>query len=514
MGVQSLRERRFGALTFIAASALFFAVTAFFADRKLLWFDELFTVLIAKQPDWSTFRAALTGAGDLLPPGIHTLTRLGVALFGEHHVVFRLPAMVGFWLMLVCVYAFVRHRCSRAAAWSAVLVPLASGAYWYGFEARPYGVVAGACALALLAWQRSEGSRRTAWLIVLGASVVAALLLHWYAVILVGVVGVAELVRQWSHRRQIKATSLKAHFEVAVPAVLASAVVVSVPLLYPYFRHSQEFRGIIGPPDPLTFVANGYELLLGSLGPFLLALCVVAAWARSGTDSDPRPSTVPAGEVVAAVLFAGLPLLSLALAWTTQSQALPRYSTPGILGCAMLVGYGVDRAGVRRHAAVFCLAILCAATGANLIVQKLHLPDRRVFSEPRPDFALLAEAQSAHAPETLVVPDGLSFIRLAYYGDLSTARRLMHVQDDRVLGSRALGELSSFVPLRVVDAATLETRGQERLGVYDIGLETPLLARLAEGRLRLRVVREANAISPFWNLYEMQILDVAPVATR
>jgi hypothetical protein len=499
MDDQSLPDRRRSALTFVAASALFFAVTGFFAERKLLWFDELFTVLIAKQPDWSSFRSALTGAGDLLPPGIHTLTRLTVAVLGEHHYAFRLPAMVGFWLMLVCVYGFVRQRCSRVAAWSAVLVPLASGAYWYAFEARPYGVVAGVSAFALVAWQRCNEVRNGRWLCALGASIVAALLLHWYAVILVGVIAVAELARVRAERR----------FRAAVAGVLVGAVAVSAFLLYPYFRHSLEFRGIIGPPDPVTFLVNGYEILLGSLGPFLVALILIGAWARLSGLEPPRLSAIPAGELFAAILFAGLPVLALVVAWITQSQALPRYGVPGILGCAMLVGYGVDRIAVTRRAAALCLLVLTAAVGANVVVQKLRLPDRSVLAERRQDFSLLAEAQRGSAPPTLIVPDGLSFIRLAYYSDPQTARRLVHVEDSRVLGSRALGELAAFIPMAVVDPGSLSFRGPDWVGVYDVGLETPLLARLAEGRLQLRLVGESSARSPFWSLYEMRIPDAA-----
>lgn len=487
----STAELRHERRALAAGSIAYFAITAAFASRKLLWFDELFTVYISGQPTTERFVAAMSKGGDLLPPGIHAMTRAAMALFGADHIAYRLPSIVGFWAMLVAVYLCVRRQGTTSAAWTAVLVPLASGAYWYGFEARPYGALSGAAGCALLAWQRSDGRSSRVWLPVLALSTTTCLLLHWHGAIVPGILLLAEACRWWRMRT----------WHLGVPIAIGTAAVVAAPLAYPFFKHGLEFRGVIGPPDPIMFVAHAYELLLGSLAPFLLGLLLVFAVDHTAHDGRAEDGT-PIEEVVAAGLLAALPLLAVALAWVTQSQALPRYAMPGIMGCALLVGFAAQRLRARRAASA-AVAMMVVAVGANLTVQKLHLPDREAVVDGRQEFILLRELTEPPVPQTVVVPEGLSFIRLAFYGDEQTRLRLVHPRDPRILGSRALGELASIAPLRVQEPG--EIAMDDWIGVYDLGLESPLLATLTrDARLELRGRRAGLDGSAHWVLLEMR----------
>lgn len=72
----------------------------------------------------------------------------------------RLPELMGYWLMCLCIDAMVARRTSRlfgvVACFSAVsLLP-----YVYSFEARLYGLMDGLCALAFHGWMLiGEGER-------------------------------------------------------------------------------------------------------------------------------------------------------------------------------------------------------------------------------------------------------------------------------------------------------------------------------------------------------------------
>ena len=63
--------------------------------------------------------------------------------------------MLGYLLMSVCVFGFVVRRASRLYGLVAVLLPIATIAHGYAYEARAYGLVLGFSAAALLCWQRS-----------------------------------------------------------------------------------------------------------------------------------------------------------------------------------------------------------------------------------------------------------------------------------------------------------------------------------------------------------------------
>ncbi len=74
---------------------------------KPLWYDELFSVIVARQPSWHAMRGAMAGDGN--PPLYPLLTKFCMALFGSSDFSVRLPSLAGFLAALVGVYVFVRR---------------------------------------------------------------------------------------------------------------------------------------------------------------------------------------------------------------------------------------------------------------------------------------------------------------------------------------------------------------------------------------------------------------------
>ena len=60
---------------FLAISVGYFALTWFFAARKLLWNDELYTSYVATQPTMQDVWGALTAGGEQTPPLFYAMTR-------------------------------------------------------------------------------------------------------------------------------------------------------------------------------------------------------------------------------------------------------------------------------------------------------------------------------------------------------------------------------------------------------------------------------------------------------
>jgi hypothetical protein len=133
------------------------------ASRKLMWNDELYTYYIATQPTVRQIWQALMTGAEQIPPTFHLLTR------GVPSPSYGLIAMV---------------------------FPLVTDAYRYAYEARPYALLLGLSGLALVSWQAaSEGRNRWPWLMLLGGSLAGAVASHYYGVLVVAALAIAELVR-------------------------------------------------------------------------------------------------------------------------------------------------------------------------------------------------------------------------------------------------------------------------------------------------------------------------------
>src|SRR6185437_1584147 len=89
-------------LLILAFSLAYFTATAFLATRSILHTDELVVLYMAKLPSAAVLWNAI--ADDTLPPMAYYVTRVALWLFGESHLAIRLPEMLGYWLMSVCIY--------------------------------------------------------------------------------------------------------------------------------------------------------------------------------------------------------------------------------------------------------------------------------------------------------------------------------------------------------------------------------------------------------------------------
>src|SRR5262245_6652550 len=143
-----------------AASALYLIVVGLSAAQKQLENDELFTLYISRLPSMGEVWSALLTGAEQLPPFFYVLTRASLSLFGESQLTLRLPAVVGVWVMGLCLYRFVSKRSTALYGLIAMLFALTTNACYYAFEARPYGLILGFSGIALLCWQSFLEERR------------------------------------------------------------------------------------------------------------------------------------------------------------------------------------------------------------------------------------------------------------------------------------------------------------------------------------------------------------------
>src|SRR4051794_21260497 len=89
---------------------LFYLFSVVLRSLRPFWFDELITVNVASLPGMTDIWQILKRGGDLNPPMFFILTRAAVSVFGSSELAFRLPAILGFFVLCCCLYVFVARR--------------------------------------------------------------------------------------------------------------------------------------------------------------------------------------------------------------------------------------------------------------------------------------------------------------------------------------------------------------------------------------------------------------------
>src|SRR2546429_1799155 len=157
-----------GATCWVAAiSLVYWTCAGLRAAYRPFWFDELVTWHVARLPTLAAIWAALHDGVDQETPLTHLAVRLSHALFGYGHLATRLPALIGFWIMMLGLFVFLKRRLPLPYACLGMVFPMLTLAWSYAFEARAYGVILGCGAMALVAWQ-NVAEDRMRWLSLAG----------------------------------------------------------------------------------------------------------------------------------------------------------------------------------------------------------------------------------------------------------------------------------------------------------------------------------------------------------
>jgi uncharacterized membrane protein len=337
------------------------------AKERPLWWDEILGFHNATAESLSELWHLLATGQDSNPPLFYVLARMSMAVFGQNAFALRFPSVLGVTIMCTAVYAFVAKRLPILYANLALLYALLPPAIYYACEGRPYGVWLGFSGLALVAWQSAtdpETTKRWLALFALALCAAAGVATHYFAVLFVTALGIAELWRTWSRRR----------IDAAMWLTLAAA---GLPLLAmgPLIEQAKSFReNLWAAPNwgSLTEVYSELFRFHGMSGPFLGSLFVFVAitvvLALKKPSSIPQAvagaEQPPAHEIVMAVALAGIPLYSFVLAMTYTNSYVVRYCLPAICGFAILVATAAFRIA---PLAKWPIAVLTLLTGILLV---------------------------------------------------------------------------------------------------------------------------------------------------
>jgi hypothetical protein len=350
------------------------------------------------------------------------VTRACQAAFGNSELATRLPAILGFLVMSLCIFHFVSRFGSRLAGLAAMSFTVITGAFYYASEARGYGMVLGFSGLAAIFWQsaaRNEG-RRIA-LPGLAAALAGTLLSHCYAVLVMAPFALAEAARAIS-RRKLDWPML------AWLAVPCPALVLYLPMFAA--TRGDVFDNPVYRPQWGSIPACYATHFGAALWPVLAGL-VILALVRSGPEAsteDKHGFAIPAHEVVLAVGFALVPVFAVLFAMGVTGVFMDRYGVTAVVGCSILIGALIARrARQSRSAAAAVLFIFMGAFALNSAVWIAGLLMKPPGTKTIPKPQLVLSDLSRDLP--IVITNGLLFLEFDHYESKAVTDRLYFLTD-------------------------------------------------------------------------------------
>jgi hypothetical protein len=491
-----LRRRRL--LVGIVLLSLHLVLTCRLAMEKIIWTDEFFTLYLSRLVSWSDLSSALMTGGDQHPPLFYLIHALFLRMFGESDLALRLPEILAFALMSVCLYHFVARRTSAAYGLTAMAVPFVTVAHSYAFEARGYGLVLGFFALAVLCWQQlGERVWRAASAMGLAVGLAAALGSHYYAVLLFPAVALAEIVR--CVRR--KTWDPLVWLAMCVPAV-------TLAFCYPFIHAATSFAPSFWAKPEWVQVHAFYRDVMGpgvtSIGAGLALAGVYAALSIRFQKLDISPRQfVHIEELFLAGALAAAPVLGVAVGKTLTNAFTLRYAMGAVIGITILFSlccFTLFR-GSAVAASLLILAIAAWFTASRfhrvqfLQVERSELQDliRRLDSEG-----------SASTP--IVTGSSDLFYKISYYSPTERKGRYIFLADteraQKYLGhdtvDRSLLALNPWFGLRVERYGEYIARETEYMAFSDLNPVWDWLpSALLDDNRQLRVVRRKGPLLLF-----------------
>ena len=412
-----------------ACMAAILGAAAMQAASRPLWFDELATYYISGAPTAGGIFEALQGAADAQPPVLFFVTRGLRAVFGDSELAVRGQAVAGFGLMLLCLYVLVRQYAPAVYGLAAMLFAAMTWGFDYAHEARPYGLVMGFCALAVLLWNRARDGRprRGRALVCLAATLALMLSSHYYAVLLLIPLGAGEIVRS-VRRRSV---------DWAMWAALAAPTLI-LGLYLPFIEavRAAYQENFFSPAEPMDSWGFYFVLLAPAFLSLIAALAVagMVAWkwdpAPPGDDAAKRGSMYDPPMRTVVLTLALIPLAYVGLAMASTGAFVYRYPLAALVGVALLfVDVLHNQFGTRTRA----VGAFCAAMAAAFLVLRLT-PAAQSFASGgelrKLGEALTAiERATADDPAPVAVSAPQAFAQYAHYASPRLRARLEYWAD-------------------------------------------------------------------------------------
>lgn len=352
--------------------------------HRQFWIDELFTYNLANLPSIRQIWPLIKQGIELNPPLPFWITWVVHHTLGRGEFVSRLPSILGFWGMCICLFYYVSRRSDVTHGFIALLLPLFTYTTLDATWARGYGLLLGFTAAAMLSWQvATDNVKRWLALSALALSLAGAVSCHYYGLYCAGAIAAGELVRTWSRRR------------VDVPIFAAiivgiSPLVAYIPLLGAVREGSKAFW--VAPS--VKFLYASYADLFGPAAMVLLLFLLCVLWIPR-YEHNWMPITFSLHEITACLLFTAMPFTIFVASQFVRIASYSRYVQPVVIGFTITIAMFAYRVGGKNRAfrtlSIWIVVWLCFVpwTLWHMLIffqpepwvvlqAELHLPDERI----------------------------------------------------------------------------------------------------------------------------------------
>jgi len=451
---------------------------------KLLAGDEFYEVWTDSAPSIrQLFDIQRNYPVALDPFAYHAIAHAAIRVFGVNAFAIRLPSILGVLLMQVCLFVFLRRISTERVALFALGFTAFTCTPHYSIEGRPYGLMLGLFGLAMVSWQtavrREKG--RTIALVILALSITVALNTHYFGILLLIPLCIAELFRALKVRR----------FDFPMFATIGAGA-AGILFVLPFMKAAREFHSAYGSWNMLKLKAIGWTYLWvlsnhsGTLDRVIFAvvlICVcVALWAsiyrlRSMTITQLEP------DEVFIVAITALPLFGFLLAWFNSSVLEPRFVIAVVIGISALTASGIFSLFPSDRAKRFILTTLflaIASTGfAHIYLERIAA--EKTLSSMALSPEIKAELTTSPNKELYIQDIGMFGSATFYEPDPNMRSRLVLVysadqeikwNQENVISATAI-HLSRFTHLKTIPYESLTMQSGSLIFVdYDRALKT------------------------------------------
>lgn len=444
----------FGLLTI-----LYFLVVVAQSHFKLLWLDELITLHIARQGSAAAIWNALAQGADPNPPVTHLLVHYARLAFGDHELAYRLPAIAGYWIGMVSLFAFLLRRLPAIWAMAGTVLSMAMAAFDYSFESRSYAIFYGLAMLAVLGWSVTvdRASSRAARTIALAAMIfalAAGISTNYFAVLAFLPIAGGELARTLDRlyprsgsRGYARPSLMRAiDFRVWIGLAVAGSTLLAYRAM---IEHSiAQFAPYAWNKVSIDQVFDSYTEMVEVVLYPVLALFALALvfWVVSRQLAPLRdygrdrlshrwigpvlfPGTwrlpVPLHEGVAIFFLMAYPILGYIIASIRGGMLSPRFVIPVSFGFAIaatLVAFQLFHQ-LRHAGAVMLCFVLAWFMARESVVAYWYAQQKQAFYKVVDRIPEAEASVPANAP--IVIPDPLLALTFQHYAPAALARRVV-----------------------------------------------------------------------------------------
>ena len=338
--------QRIALVAAIALIAFYFATSVFIALRRPFWYDEVFSALIARLPDWSTMWRALAAGVDSMPPGFYLLVRLSESILGPSDFAARLPSVLALTVGLVITFDCARRLTDHLHALAALALLAGSLLPFYGYEARPYSLYFMFVALGLWLWLNTPDNKLSS--LAFGLVAFAAFTIHLYSALSLVPYLAFEMVRD----RRLRVPSAKL---IAGAAGVVAGLVLCSRQVLAFKQLSHQFWALPSFPALLHLYDDYFPFVLAILAAALL----LGAWSREGQSTLREPTS--SGERLG-WLFLLIPVAGYIAAKLVTNAFYNRYfigMLPGVAVATACLSQRIFRNRPATAAAVILVALVC-----------------------------------------------------------------------------------------------------------------------------------------------------------